>query len=269
MEQDRSTGTTRSTASTQMRTSGTSDRLGEGGSTSPRLAQQDRIEGRRETFSRGDHQGRGRSASDRLGYGGMREYGSHARPIDHRLPHRSSTQLYLEDALVVLGIVLGGAAGYVAAASVRDRGPGPGYDGRRREWMNEGRGDLSRGTYPHDVEHDETTDLVASDKVEGTPVFDNRGEKIGKVRNFMVGKRSGKVSYAVMSFGGFLGIGEQYHPLPWDQLTYHEGRGGYVIDIDKDRLMHAPSHRPSEDAFAKPDYGRRVRDYWSNRRGRA
>lgn len=268
MEQDRSTGTTRSTTSTQMRTSGAGERLGESG-TSPRLAQQDRIEGRRETGPRRGYEGRGRSASDRLGYGGMREYGSHARPIDHTLPHRSRTGLYLEDALIVLGIVVGGAAGYVAAASVRDRGPGPGYDGRRREWMNEGRGGASRATYPHDVEHDETTDLIASDKVEGTPVFDNRGEKIGKVRNFMVGKRSGKVSYAVMSFGGFLGIGEQYHPLPWDQLTYHEGRGGYVIDIDKDRLMHAPSHRPSEDAFAKPEYGRRVRDYWSNGRGRA
>jgi hypothetical protein len=61
---------------------------------------------------------------------------------------------------------------------------------------------------------DETGDLIASNKVEGTAVYNRQGERLGTVHNFMVNKRSGQVAYAVMSFGGFLGIGESYHPLP-------------------------------------------------------
>ena len=81
----------------------------------------------------------------------------------------------------------------------------------------------------------------------------------------MVGKRSGQVAYAVMSFGGLLGMGESYHPLPWNALTYDTSKGGYVVDLDKDRLSNAPSYRSGEDPFSSdPTYGRRVRDYWGS-----
>src|SRR3954464_7748725 len=92
------------------------------------------------------------------------------------------------------------------------------------------------------VETDESHDLIASNKVEGTAVYNRSGERLGEVYNFMVGKRSGKVAYAVMSFGGFLGIGETYHPLPWDVLTYDTKIGGYLVDIDKNSLQGAPSY---------------------------
>jgi hypothetical protein len=59
-----------------------------------------------------------------------------------------------------------------------------------------------------------TDRLIASNKVEGTAVYDRKGERLGSVYNFMVDKRSGQVAYAVMSFGGFLGVGGSYHPLP-------------------------------------------------------
>ena len=72
---------------------------------------------------------------------------------------------------------------------------------------------------------DETGDLIASDKVEGTAVYNRQREHMGTVKNFMVNKRSGQVAYAVMSFGGFLGMGESYHPLPWKVLTYDTGMG--------------------------------------------
>src|SRR3954465_9844361 len=65
------------------------------------------------------------------------------------------------------------------------------------------------------VATDETSELIASNKVEGTRVYNRQGENLGTVHNFMVNKRSGQVEYAVMSFGGFLGMGESYHPLPW------------------------------------------------------
>ena len=67
---------------------------------------------------------------------------------------------------------------------------------------------------------DETRRLIASNKVEGTAVYNRTGEQLGTVFNFMVDKVSGQVAYVVMSFGGFLGMGESYHPLPWKALTY-------------------------------------------------
>ena len=62
--------------------------------------------------------------------------------------------------------------------------------------------------------------LIASNRVEGTAVYDRTGEKLGRIENFMVDKVSGRSEYAVMSFGGFLGIGDDHHPIPWSKLTY-------------------------------------------------
>jgi len=70
-----------------------------------------------------------------------------------------------------------------------------------------------------DVTARETTRLIASDKVEGTPVRRSNGDKIGTIERVMLDKRSGCVAYAVMSFGGFLGIGEEYRALPWKVLN--------------------------------------------------
>src|SRR5947209_8619573 len=97
-------------------------------------------------------------------------------------------------------------------------------------------------TASQSVATDETGDLIASDKVEGTAVYSRSGERLSELQNFMVGKRSGKVAYAVMSFGGFLGMGESYHPLPWDVLTYDPNQGGYVVDLDRRRLEGAPRY---------------------------
>jgi hypothetical protein len=102
------------------------------------------------------------------------------------------------------------------------------------------------GTGSSSVATDETDRLIASNKVEGTAVYNRKGERLGEVYNFMVDKRSGQVAYAVMSFGGFLGMGQSHHPLPWKVLTYDTGLGGYVVDLDRDRLQNAPSYVASE-----------------------
>jgi len=78
------------------------------------------------------------------------------------------------------------------------------------------------------VETNETRDLISSDKVEGTSVYDRNGNNLGTISNLMLDKRSGQVAYAVLSFGGFLGMGSSYHPLPWDQLHYDSNQGGYL-----------------------------------------
>ena len=108
----------------------------------------------------------------------------------------------------------------------------------------------------------ETRRLIASNKVEGTAVYNRTGEQLGTVFNFMVDKISGQVAYVVMSFGGFLGMGESYHPLPWKALTYDTRLEGYVVDIDKDRLANAPSHGPEEDPFVDDEYGAKVDAYY-------
>jgi hypothetical protein len=115
----------------------------------------------------------------------------------------------------------------------------------------------------HSVATDETRDLIASDKVEGTAVYDRKGERLGSVYNFMVGKRSGQVAYAVMSFGGWLGMGERYHPLPWSTLTYDTDRGGYVVALTKESLRNAPSHKADQDTSSDASYWRGVNAYWA------
>ena len=112
------------------------------------------------------------------------------------------------------------------------------------------------------VNADETDRLIASDKVEGTAVYNRAGERLGSVYNVMIDKYSGQVAYAVMSFGGFLGIGERYHPLPWRALTYDTGLGGYVVDVGRERLEGAPSYGRDEAPWRDPAYGRGVSDYY-------
>ena len=115
----------------------------------------------------------------------------------------------------------------------------------------------------------ETGDLIASDKVEGTAVYDRNGTKLGTVYNFMVEKRSGHVAYAVLSFGGFLGMGTSYHPLPWNQLTYEPAQGGYVVDLTKEQLEGAPTYSASEaPVWDDPTYGRGIDEYYTSVEGR-
>lgn len=101
------------------------------------------------------------------------------------------------------------------------------------------------------VETDETLDLIASDKVEGTTVYNQEGKKLGSIYNFMVDKRSGHVRYAVLQFGGILGVGSDYYPVPWNALEYDEDQGGYVIDVNKETLQKAPHFAANE----QPDFG--------------
>jgi hypothetical protein len=90
------------------------------------------------------------------------------------------------------------------------------------------------------------TSLIAADRVEGTSVYNRAGESLGTIDEIMIDKITGKVAYAVMSFGGFLGMGERHHPLPWGVLKYDTELGGYVVDLDKDTLRNAPSYAKDE-----------------------
>ena len=116
-----------------------------------------------------------------------------------------------------------------------------------------------------DVNKSETASLIAASKVKGTSVYNHQGESLGSIYDVMINKRSGQVSYAVMSFGGFLGMGEKYHPVPWNKLTYSEQYGGYVVNLDKRQLEGAPAYDVSDTPdWTTGTYGSTIDKYYDD-----
>ena len=104
---------------------------------------------------------------------------------------------------------------------------------------------------------------IRATTVKGTDVYNGEGEHLGHIDDIVIGKASGQAEYAIMSFGGFLGMGEKYHPLPWQSLTYDEGLGGYVVNVTRDQLQDAPSYGLADEPnWNDPDYGRRIQGYY-------
>ena len=110
----------------------------------------------------------------------------------------------------------------------------------------------------------ETLQLIAADKVEGTAVYNGKDDKLGTIERVMIDKISGRVAYAVMSFGGFLGIGDRHHPLPWAVLRYDPNKGGYIVNLDREALERAPTIAVKDSGFdwSDPAWNRRVHDYY-------
>jgi uncharacterized protein YrrD len=104
--------------------------------------------------------------------------------------------------------------------------------------------------------------LIAADKVDGTNVYNATGDKLGTVEDIMIDKISGRAIYAIMSFGGFLGMGTKHHPLPWSTLKYDTLKEGYVVNVDKKQLQDAPTYDGALDFKWTPDYGRKVDSFY-------
>lgn len=104
--------------------------------------------------------------------------------------------------------------------------------------------------------------VISSDKVQGTNVYNPNGEKLGSVESLLLDKLSGKVRYAVMEFGGFLGMGTDVYPLPWDTLKYDTGLGGYVVSLTKEQLEGAPRYDRETTQEYDDAYGRKVNEYY-------
>jgi sporulation protein YlmC with PRC-barrel domain len=94
--------------------------------------------------------------------------------------------------------------------------------------------------------------VICSDKVEGTAVYNNAGDKLGSIDKLVIDKRSGQVRHAVLEFGGFLGIGTDRYPLPWSMLHYDTSKDGYVVPLDKDRLKDARATRAATCRPSRP-----------------
>src|SRR5258708_27775925 len=95
------------------------------------------------------------------------------------------------------------------------------------------------------------TSAIRAKKVIGTAVKDTSGTTIGKVEDIMLDKQSSNIMYAVVGFGGFLGMGEKYHPVPWSELDYDKDDSAYVVPFTKDQLKAAPAD--SLEALTKAD----------------
>lgn len=107
------------------------------------------------------------------------------------------------------------------------------------------------------------TSVIRAKKVIGTDVKDADGNTIGEVEDLVLDKESNNIAFAVVSFGGFLGIGEKYHPLPWSLLDYDDEADGYVVNISKEQLKAAPADTIEE--LTKNDglnYRDRAFDYY-------
>ena len=109
---------------------------------------------------------------------------------------------------------------------------------------------------------DESTSMISAGKVTGTDVYNTAGDSLGEIYDVMIDKRSGRIAYAVMSFGGFLGIGEKYHPLPWSTLKYDTNQGGYVVGLTREQLEGAPMFGAGEQPFRDRAAEQRIHDYY-------
>ena len=91
--------------------------------------------------------------------------------------------------------------------------------------------------------------LIESDQIQGTAVYDANGKQIGTITRLVIEKVSGHVAYAITSFGGFLGLGAEVHSIPWEQLHYDAGLGGYRTSITEDQLRKAPEFSRQDEAL--------------------
>ncbi|MDP9891665.1 sporulation protein YlmC with PRC-barrel domain [Variovorax boronicumulans] len=107
-----------------------------------------------------------------------------------------------------------------------------------------------------------TTNVISSDRVEGTTVYNPAGDKLGSIDDLMIDKLSGQVRYAVLEFGGFLGIGTDRYPIPWNMLKYDTAQDGYVVPLDKATLEGAPRYATASIPDYDEPYTRSINKYY-------
>jgi sporulation protein YlmC with PRC-barrel domain len=103
--------------------------------------------------------------------------------------------------------------------------------------------------------------LISSEDVEGTDVYGVDGKKIGEIDHLMIDKVSGRVTYAVISFGGFLGLGHSHYPVPWAAIKYDPNLGGYITGITEEKLKDAPAF--SDDAWSDRSWEAQVHKHYN------
>lgn len=113
------------------------------------------------------------------------------------------------------------------------------------------------------------TTAIRGSRVIGTDVYNPSGDKIGEVEDVMLDKMSNNIMFAVVGFGGFLGMGEKFHAIPWSSLDYEKDKGGYIVPYSKEQLEKAPADTinqlSKDDGYAARDAAYeyyQVERYW-------
>ena len=113
--------------------------------------------------------------------------------------------------------------------------------------------------------------LISSNDVQGTEVYGAGNKNVGEIDHLIIDKLSGRVAYAVMSFGGFLGLGHSHYPIPWSALTFDKSLGGFRTNITEQQLKDAPQF--SDDSWEDRDWETKTHQhyrapaYWETRAG--
>lgn len=102
--------------------------------------------------------------------------------------------------------------------------------------------------------------LISSEDVQGTDVIGAEDEVIGEIDHLLIEKLSGRVAYAVMSFGGILGLAHSHYPIPWTALTYDLKQGGYRTGITEEQLRNAPEF--SDDSWTDRAWEVRTHEHY-------
>lgn len=119
--------------------------------------------------------------------------------------------------------------------------------------QSKGSGDNLAGSYP-----------LISARVDDVTIYDVDGRKLGALHAVHINRDTGLVEYALLSLGGFLGLGQSYHPVPFRTLRYDEKVGGYIVAITKALLDGGPSYRPDNAPKWDAAYARRLTDYYAS-----
>ncbi|MCK9687934.1 PRC-barrel domain-containing protein [Scleromatobacter humisilvae] len=106
--------------------------------------------------------------------------------------------------------------------------------------------------------------VITSDRVAGTDVFNPAGDSLGSIDHLVIDKRSGAVRYAVLEFGGILGMGADRYPLPWSMLKYDADKEGYVVPLEKEQLSEAPRYSSDARPAYDDQYTRGIREYYGD-----
>ena len=109
-------------------------------------------------------------------------------------------------------------------------------------------------------------ELMGANTLIGNDVYNQKDENLGDIKEIMLDVRSGRVSYAVLSFGGFLGMGEKLFAVPWSALTLDTQNKRFTLNVEKDRLESAPGFdQDSWPNMADPSWAKSIHDYYGTK----
>lgn len=117
-----------------------------------------------------------------------------------------------------------------------------------------------------DIDRGLDDQLITAGALSGKVLFDQAGDKLGVVKEVFINRVTGQVEFVLGATGGFLGVGEKFHPLPWSLLSYNHTPEGYVAHADRDAIRAAPAYDREQLSSAHYGWSDQVRRYFASLR---